>query len=881
MKRRKAIVAYATIAAMLMPMASFAADGDVWTVKDDAFFAKANKATLDPTTRGKIGIAPEKYYYEYDGKLYKQTYVDTVFGAAADKTKFQGDLKPAEAVKPAPTTPGPEEPGEELKVVSVSAINKTGVDVKFEALAKALDNATIAVMDDKGAAVKVQPVNLVKGETEATFKFETALTVDPKGVWTVAGIKMDMDLTAKLKAVYDAENQVELLDALKKLELADLKDANIKYYQEQLIELKKTVAEEAFTKEQAQELVTKGNEKAVNGANEETVVKAVKEAKDEVTMLEALKPLPRVNPKWISAYYDAIKAANETDKDTVKEIQQLIDEVNKMIVADAAVLLDLDGQPSLKKEDLAKTKTLIEQYIKDDENGVTDKAEALRKINRQLAIADVVEATSPAQLSTAIHALKKVDLAFELDMKAFKAENRAAYIEKLKNTAANDKNTISEINGVLITVNAAAEAAPIKKIEDATGVDELLDALKKYSEAKYVADANKEFYWNHHERGTNNGTNKFATSGMDKDKVQKAIDEANLSAVKFYAKGTVAGINDGSALGTIDADKLYAALVAYGNDLKDLNIYNKGKYGAVEVGNDAAETGTTGLAATKTLGDISPSTATPANIQAMVTIANVEALKAQTNGEGVLSKLAIMSELKNVKAEYAAEYLTSVTGDHAAADPDIKDLDGTDATKARTIAVVQKAIDEINVAQGKAAGLKAVNEAKTAAELEALFDQMVVDKTITANSYLNLNSSDKLLVAGLFMKDEVFTAAGLVGAGRTTAESFGKYTDVADIGADLAALATAFDSLRIDTNDIFTGKPVGHTSITIAAVQAELAKLVKADYKAYDELSGVKKLKAAEEFIKAFPVNEETQQYLSGYATFNAYTAAVDAAIAK
>jgi putative cell wall-binding protein len=85
-----------------------------------------------------------------------------------------------------------------LKVTEISAITKTYVDVTFEAVADAMEDVTIEVIDNNGDVVEVKPVNLVKGETVATFTFTKALTEDPEGVWTIAGVKVDLDLASTL-----------------------------------------------------------------------------------------------------------------------------------------------------------------------------------------------------------------------------------------------------------------------------------------------------------------------------------------------------------------------------------------------------------------------------------------------------------------------------------------------------------------------------------------------------------------------------------------------------------------------------------------------------------------------------------------------------------
>lgn len=152
---------------------------------------------------------------------------------------------------------------------------------------------------------------------------------------------------------------------------------------------------------------------------------------------------------------------------------------------------------------------------------------------------------------------------------------------------------------------------------------------------------------------------------------------------------------------------------------------------------------------------------------------------------------------------------------------------GTDLgyTNIDTIAEVQTVIDAVNTAEAATVGVKAVNEATTVTQMRDILTDLVVDGDITTASYLNLTNADKLLVAELFLNDDVFTSTGLAGAVRTSVDANGDYTALGNIGTDVAKLATAFDKLRTDTNTVFSGKNVG--TVTIGSVQAELDKLVK------------------------------------------------------
>ncbi|MED4568204.1 hypothetical protein P9302_01705 [Brevibacillus agri] len=728
-------------------------------------------------------------------------------------------------------------PGE-LKVESVSAINKQGVTVSFAAIAEAQSAVTVTVKDNTGKDVAVKPVDLVKGETTATFEFVTALGVDPTGKWTVNGKEFDLDLKKNLDKVYDAANQVELLSALKALGLTNVSDDNIVFYADELTELKKTVAKADFTKEQAQKVVTDGNAKALTADQEVAIVKAVNDAKNEVQLLKALQnsAFARVNAEWIVEYKGAVDGAIATAKDSVKKIQALVDAENntKLNVGPTSIVGKLNlGQntASIVKDDLNKAKTTVAAYMVPDAEGVDTKAEIQRKIDVQLAVVKVLEATTPAQLTSAINALKAVDAAYELDMTQFKDANRQAYLDHFKTlTAATALNTISKINDEIIAANTAADAAPINAIKTAASDDALLKALKAYGEIKYVADDNKAFYWA--------PANANFSGVTTKASVQTAVDTANLAAI--------------TATTGNDAEKLYKALVNYGQ-LKDVNVSNKAFYWDTANGNFASVTNV-------------------ATTQAAVDKANIKALQAATNASQVLAKLNVMTQLKNVKPENAAAYLADVTG----ASGTIKGLDGTTG-KEFTVAKVQGAIDAVNTAEATKGSLKGLNEATTATEVRDSLTAIALEVSgSNLTKFKNLTASDRLLVAEIFMSEDVFGTGLLVSGSRT--EEFGEYTTVANIKTDLDKIVDAVNTLVSDTNDLFHD---GTDSLdpVISDVQDELDKLVLAKFADYDKLTAGKKLAVAEAFISAYPTKDGA--HIKGsYKSFTAYLDAVKAAIA-
>lgn len=755
----------------------------------------------------------------------------------------------------------------ELKVESVSVITKTGVDVAITATTEALTGVTIEVKDNEGNVVEVKPVDLVKGETVASFKFEKALTVDPTGVWTVGGIKVDLDLKGKLEDVYNAADQVKLLASLNALELTDVNADNIAFYQTELGKLKDTtkdsyVAIEDFTKEVAQAVVTEGNKLAAEAGNEATVVKAVNDAKTEVALLAALETFERVNAEWIAAYKTTIDGTLDAGKDTAKEIQALVDTVNdnqlnKIPEAGTSIVgkLNLSTNPSIIKEDLEKAKSLVTAYQIDDAEGETAKKDLLNAIDTQLAIVALLDAETPAQLSVAYNNLVKFDGAFELDKDAFIDANRAEYIKAFNASSGSNHpfNTITKITTEIATVNSTLTTSPLTNVVTKgaaitdvgalteTQTSDLLAALKAVPGLKNVSDDNKEFYAKINTVGSNtiNDFGDLSLSGTPEAKlaqVQALVDAANLDAVK----------------GATDADKLYKALVDYGNDVKDINVANKANYWAGSNANF--------------------SSVSSGNIQTAVDTANIKAVKAATTAAGVLAKLQIITQLKDVKAENAKAYLDSV-----------KITDGTDLVLSTTenlgdstvtsVVTAQPIITKINELEAEKVTLKALNSATTETAVRDALTEIALNNAISFGKYIDLKSEDKLIVAKVFLSDALVDA--VKGSENARTEELTKYTTVSNITTDVETLiATKVTELISNVETAFAGK----ASVSNSAVQGLLVELEKYGYEGYKSATPSSKLAIAEKFISNYPKAEDGNYVAGQYPTLTSIINAVEAA---
>lgn len=116
---------------MMLSTAAFAAEGDHFV--NGKLKYSANQVRADVSAKNHVRVAPSEFQIEVEGKLYDLADANAAY--EEDKANWKEILKG-------------EDPSEDLKVVEVSAITKTGVTVKLEADAddtKAADKASYTV----------------------------------------------------------------------------------------------------------------------------------------------------------------------------------------------------------------------------------------------------------------------------------------------------------------------------------------------------------------------------------------------------------------------------------------------------------------------------------------------------------------------------------------------------------------------------------------------------------------------------------------------------------------------------------------------------------------------------------------------------------------
>lgn len=449
----------------------------------------------------------------------------------------------------------------------------------FDALAEKVEQATVTVTDNTGAAHEVVATDLAAGATFAQFNFVTAIEGDLEGVWTVNNASYDFDDLSKAAAIVKAandENQVQLLSLLNEAGLEGVDADNIVKYQDDI-----KTATDKETLADIQVIITKSNEDAGKVADKAVAVKAVKEAKNQVQLLNALQDggFERVNSAWASAYAGGKKATADiapnlsvagflftaagSDNTIVKEsgkdqsfdaatnevalsattataydeIQAIVDQVNlEKIIADNEV-----ADTAAKQ---AAVTALVEKWVEADEEGDTDKADMIEASNIKVAAFNVVEATTQVNLYNALVAL--ANASDDLDIKDLNANLRADYLVELdaSTVRATQKAAIvgndiddsgSDVQGAVNSLEAAivtaADSTALGKAE--TGVYAL---TANSTNAQIKAALQRLADVTAHETGAD----KFDMSTVREDQLKNyvTVKDTDPASVKGFATAT-------------------------------------------------------------------------------------------------------------------------------------------------------------------------------------------------------------------------------------------------------------------------------------------------------------------------------------------------------
>ncbi|MFD0942356.1 hypothetical protein [Savagea faecisuis] len=439
-------------------------------------------------------------------------------------------------------TEEPETPGGEVTVESVSAINANYVTVTINKADEDRLAQEVEVKDANGKVYPVKALDIAAGDTTAEFEFVTAVkAADLKGVWTVDGKAYDLDVFNKIAKVLAAKTQIELNTALTALDLDNYNAANITEYFAAQQKLAGTVEATDLTVADIQKLVDDANAKVEAGKDEKALIKAIKEAKDannQVAFLAALNnaALEQVNPDWVAVEGEGYFTKITGEEADLKAIQTAINTANNTILNTSVTSEGID------KAKLTASKELIAQYAPLTDKGEianTDVKTKAANIEIQLAVVDVLEATTPTALKNKLTALAELDKA-KLDMKNYVDANGKAYVKAIADETdkATKLATTDQINTLLTTVNTAEAKTLVDAVNTAAKAvdsqtptvaqqDALLKALKDLG-LKQVADSNKAQYA---KDASAFATESDTAASKTKEDVQTQVNTSNVTAV--------------------------------------------------------------------------------------------------------------------------------------------------------------------------------------------------------------------------------------------------------------------------------------------------------------------------------------------------------------
>lgn len=348
------------------------------------------------------------------------------------------------------------------QVAFLNALNAAGIqNVKVELIA---DYATLVANANPQAATIADVQKIVDDKNKAVTDSDDALAKE----------------TAKVKAVADATNQVQLLTALQ----ANFDRVNADWIVE--------YANKAVTTTGTPTLLALDANHYV-GAGSATTAAAIQVAIDAIN-----------DTKVQAAYGTAFASLNSTDSATAK--------------------------------------SLINTYIADDETvAISAKDYYLDSVAVLDAVIAVTKAPTNNSLKTALVALNNLETSLvtkyqgnvtytvndDLNITTVSDALLTDYRTALAAAVNDDKNQRSDIQTIITNANAAKAVAQLAAVTSATTADTLLAALKAYPGLTQVADSNKAFYFGA------DATSDFA--GVDASTIQGTVDAANLTAIKTAA----------------------------------------------------------------------------------------------------------------------------------------------------------------------------------------------------------------------------------------------------------------------------------------------------------------------------------------------------------
>jgi hypothetical protein len=599
--------------------------------------------------------------------------------------------------------------------------------------------ATIEVIDNEGNVVEVKPVDIPAGDTTVFFEFVETQTKQ-EGVWIIAGHEYDFDLAAKLDAFVAAVgDQIALNKALADLGIENVKVENMKAYadaqQDFLDELEEDEVEltveaiQAWVDEVNADVVEAGDKEAAEAAAAKAVKDALK-ADNDIALQLALQNdvFVKVNDEWIMDYKTQFNWDTLIDADSdADDIQTQINAVNDGKVNDAiaAIVSGPTGFPtdaidSVETKKLNTAKDYILNYATVDNDGEYVNAnldDALEAIEVQLAVADVLAATTPTTLKARLTALDNLE-AFSTDFikDNFIEANLKYYLNGFGDPAtggfkqvpsATVTYEVSDVETLITTMNTTVSTSYVTAVTSAANADDLLAALKAFPGLKYVADANKDVYFT--------TTNQFA--GVTDDVTTQAkVVELNIVAIDAADKTKV-----------IDALNVL--------ELKNVIAANAEAYVAADFSGD-----TTIANAQDTVDATNKQVIVDAQVKAINEAKDVATVKAALDALADVDEVADYLKIRSVDRDFVAAYVL----ENRPAAPGYANLGAIDT--------------EVTAAQGAyTAALGAVN----ALQVDSTIDTIVAALEGTLDEdYLALSNTAKVEAAEAFYEQLTFKTDG-------------------------------------------------------------------------------------------------------------------------
>jgi hypothetical protein len=761
------------------------------------------------------------------------------------------------------------------KVASVSAITATDVTVTFD---KAFDTAgeqtLVLVKGDKEYSAKA---TVAVGDKTAKFVFTAPLTEDGEYMVKDTTVKATLNVFAEaaaVKAVNDATNQVQLLNALSSDVFKRVNGNNIAAY---------LTARDAISSELERDTVAEIQMDIIDSVN--TLV-SVNSASNQVELLTALNAgvtagaLKDVNASLI-AKYDADLDGSQT---TVTEIQTVITAVNAANLSEA-------------EQVAAATK-------------------AVEDVEGAIAAAGNLNATQIATLGTKIDAAHTSVQALPSSSSRTSLVSRLAQVDVLENTV-NDvilsESDISDSNALNVAqldvyrlaaspLKTALQSridkySPVLNFNGATNVNEATTVLlgqnptgfTKLNPTNRTAVATEVFASDSDYRTVtayNNAVSDAIAKASVVQEVSAATTESQvLTALKAGANVKLA--NNSTILTSVtDANAPVYKAKADALIATDKNTVIKIQtaiIGAANTDVTTANTAVTTLETTPSTANVTsadaavvvlPTSDIKKSLDARVKVVDAEldfdptkvssaqtainALSAGTLKTSLQTRINVIGYVSEVNASTTVADVQDVL---TRQDPKgfsalSNELKTEVATAVYASGANYTTVALYNTAVATAITVATVNNATTATAAVTALTPVALAVT-SSDEYLNLTSAEKLEVASLFLDMDDADRTGLVAA---------EYTTVADIKTDLEAVTADYTGFLGAVN----------AADTITETNAALSAI---GYAKYDDLSSTKKLEVSEKFLASFPMTTGTTPERINYKTLAAIELAIDNAI--